>query len=148
LDSIEKICLFFIIENADQVLLEHLILAIYYLSWIGGLSFDVFMQKRIYRKDSLRGTMSRQAFIAVAALFLLAVAVLWPAETEQRSSIFPGIFLIVNLYAWRVSIMRIAPVIDSTKDSSESLHLAAASAAVFLHLSSARMNPASLSMAL
>ena len=106
-----------IIENANPFILTHLILALYYLSWVGGVSFDVFMQKRIYRDDPLRGNMPLQAFAAVGALFVLAIALLWSAEDERKFSLVLVTFLAANVYAWRVLVARVTPVIESTKES-------------------------------
>lgn len=102
------------IENAEPTHVRRLVLAIYYACWVAGATFDANTQKEVYRRDPQRGSIPREAFLAVIGLFVVAAVLLWASDSDLRTSLALAPFLIVNVIGWRVVVHRITPIIANT----------------------------------
>jgi hypothetical protein len=111
------------LENADPLYARRVILAVYYACWIAGTTFDVNVQKEVYRLDPLRGNVPLTATLAVMGLFVVGAILLWASDSDERTTLALGPFLVVNVIAWRVLLVRVRPIMERTRAAYEGSRL-------------------------
>jgi hypothetical protein len=102
------------LENTEPTYIRRIVLALYYACWVAGTTIDANIQKEVYRNDPQGGNVPREAFIAVAGLFVVAAFLLWASTSDERISMALIPFLIVNIIGWRVLVRRVDPIITAT----------------------------------
>src|SRR4029077_4291169 len=103
-----------LIKAADAVHLRRVTLIFYYLCWVGGSSFDVHVQKEVYRRDPGEGRMPLVAFAAVVMLLIVAVVLLWASSSDEGFAAALAPFVLTNIFGWRVILHRVTPMIETT----------------------------------
>src|SRR5690349_16247881 len=79
-----------------------------------GTTVDANIQKEVYRRDPLRGSVPREAIAAVISLFVVAAILLWASASDERISAALIPFLVVNVVAWKILVHRVEPVINAS----------------------------------
>jgi hypothetical protein len=104
------------IENAEPTYIRRIALAIYYACWVAGTSVDANIQKEVYRRDPLHGSIPREAIAAVVGLFAAAALLLWASTSDERTSLALIPFLAIDIIGWRIILRRVGPIISDTAD--------------------------------
>ncbi len=86
----------------------------YYACWVAGTTIDANVQKEVYRRDPAGGNIPLQVIVAVVGLFVVAAALLWASSSDERVSVALIFFLVVNVFAWRILVGRVNPIISAT----------------------------------
>jgi hypothetical protein len=80
------------IENTNPLYVRELLLALYYLCWIFGTSFDVSIQRYAYVADPQHGQMPRRALLILIGFSLVAALLLWVRESDKMFAAVLGVF--------------------------------------------------------
>lgn len=104
-----------IVEGTNPQHLREIVLALYYLCWVSGTTFDVAMQRRVYIRDPQGGHMPKLAFGAVGMLIVVAGILLWVKDADDKFAVALAAFLVVNIIGWRVLLSRVRPVIRESE---------------------------------
>jgi hypothetical protein len=91
----------FMANESTPMLLWHIGLSLYYISWIEGTNFDVDGQELVYIAFPERGRVPFHGIGTIVALIGAGVLLAWTAGDIQRFAIALDIFIIVDHVAWR-----------------------------------------------
>lgn len=97
------------------LLLWHVALSLYYISWIFGSNFDVDVQEEVYYEMPKGGQVPFHGFFTIVALVGAAILLGWSAGDIQRFAIAIDIFIIVDHAAWQYLIWLLKPVIRTSR---------------------------------
>jgi hypothetical protein len=104
-----------VLKNADPHHLRRFTLIVYYLCWVGGASFDVHVQREVYRRDPNQGRIPLAAFIGVTMLLAVAGILMWASTSDQGFALALVPFVIANFIGWRIVLARVRPMIEATR---------------------------------
>ena len=103
------------IEKADTEFIRHVTLAFYYFCWIFGCTFDIRMQREVYRSDPLLGSLPRMAVGAILLLLVIAAALLAASESDEWFAALLVVFVATNILGWRIVLRRVRPIIADSE---------------------------------
>jgi hypothetical protein len=104
-----------VITNVQHQYVQQLAIVLYYLCWLGGSTFDVSIQRRVYVHAPLE-TSSRTASVLLVVLFcFVTVMLLWVKDDFQQFAIALTIFVLVNILGWRHIVGRVRPIIRASQ---------------------------------
>lgn len=133
--QIKDVPLGVLVESTTPGFLIKAALIPYYFCWIGGATFDVAVQQRVYVADKNRGRLAIDTAAVVAGFFIVALLLLWTSSNEKvfgvsaeqlfdvpYEKIFGLVltaFVVVNIIAWRHIVRRIKPAIKLSRERFE-----------------------------
>ena len=105
-----------VVESTTPELLLKTALVIYYLCWIGGSSFDVSVQQKVYVSDPAGGELKVKTYAAVVGFFIVALLLLWASENEKFLAPMLTLFVIANYFGWRHIVSRMSRAVRVSRE--------------------------------
>lgn len=105
-----------VVERTTPELLRKATLVIYYLCWIGGASFDVSVQQKVYVADPARGRLDAKTYAIVIGFFAVALLLLWASDNERLLAPMLAIFVVANFFGWRHIVSRTRETVRASRE--------------------------------
>jgi hypothetical protein len=103
------------VQNTPPEALIKGTLIAYYASWIGGCTFDTWIQQKVYVSDPKQGEVTVSLIGAIFAMFIVAFVLVWASSHQQFFALILLGFTIVNIVGWWLIVARIKPIIAASR---------------------------------
>jgi hypothetical protein len=104
-----------IVQNTTPEILIKATLVLYYACWVGGATFDTWVQQRVFVADPKRGKLTLDLFAVMAGFFVVAFALVWASLHQELFVLVLLVFVIANFAGWNLIVRRIRPTISSSE---------------------------------
>jgi hypothetical protein len=105
------------VKNIQHHYVQQFGIVFYYFCWLGGSTFDVLIQKRVYALAPASTQQRMDSVLLVSLFFLVTLALLWVKDDFQLFSTALTAFIIVNIAGWSHIANRVRPAIQASKDA-------------------------------